>query len=75
MYVIVHDKYKDPRMKDEHFRKSFLETMEKVEKMDPKVLAPQRRLLIKATHFQGKTPELIGKCAAIRAAMTREINR
>jgi len=25
--------------------------------------------------FQGKTPELVAKAAAIRAAMTKEINR
>jgi hypothetical protein len=57
------------------YRKAFHETMERVKRMDPKELAPVRRMTIKAMRFQGKTPALVGKCAAIRAAMTEEINR
>jgi hypothetical protein len=57
------------------FRKSYMETMERVRKMDPKAIAPERRLMIKAMRFQGKTPALVAKSAAIRAAMTKEINR
>ena len=59
---------------DPRYRKAFGETMERVFHLDPKALAPERRLLIKAMRFQGKTPELVARAAAIRAAMTKEIN-
>lgn len=57
------------------YRKSYHETMERVKDMDPRLLAPERRWTIKAMRFQGKTPKLVAKSAAIRAAMTAEINR
>jgi len=65
-------KYTDANPK---FRKAYHETMERARNTDVRKLAPERRLLIKAMRFQGKTPELVGKAAAIRAAMTAEINR
>ena len=60
---------------DPRYRKAYYETLERVSKLDPKTIAPERRMMIKAMRFQGKTPELVAKAAAIRAAMTKEINR
>jgi hypothetical protein len=57
------------------FRKAYHETMERARQTDVRRLAPERRLLIKAMRYQGKTPALVAKAAAIRAAMTAEINR
>jgi hypothetical protein len=79
MYFTVHGKeernvsrfYTDDNPR---FRKAYHETMEKVANIDPKVLAPQRRMNIKAMRFQGKTPELMGKAKAIYDRMVKEIN-
>ena len=79
MYVIVRNKEKHDglgaySLDSPEYRKSYMETMERVKNMDPRQLSPERRLMIKAMRFQGKTPKLVGKCAAIRRAMEMEIN-
>jgi hypothetical protein len=80
MEFIIHGKeqiggtYRRYSMDNPEFRKSYNETMERVAKMDPRKLAPERRLMIKAMRFQGKLPKLVAHSAAIRAAMTKEIN-
>lgn len=79
MYFIIHGKEKhDGRgefsLESPEYRKHFNETMERVKKLDPRVLAPERKLMIKAMRFQGKIPKLVAKSAAIRRAMEMEIN-
>jgi hypothetical protein len=57
------------------YRKAYGETMEQIKGLTPREMSPVRRFVIKKTRFQGKTPELIAEAAAIRAAMSKEINR
>ena len=57
------------------YRRSYGETMERIQGLTPREMSPVRRLAIKKTRFQGKTPALIAEAAAIRAAMSKEVNR
>lgn len=59
---------------DPRFIKAYKENVEKYRGVDLRKLSPERRWAIKATHFQGKTPELIAKSKAIRDVMSKEIN-
>jgi hypothetical protein len=56
------------------FRKAYYETMERARNTDPRKLAEARRLAIKQMRFQGKTPELVAKSAALRMAISDEVN-
>jgi hypothetical protein len=79
MYFIVREGKEKRRgpYSDENpeYRRTFGETLEKIEGMHPRDLSPERRLAIKQMRFQGRRPELVAKSAAIRAYMTKEINR
>jgi hypothetical protein len=57
------------------YRKSFNETMDRARKMKPDTILAQRKWVIKAIRFQGKTPELVARAAALRTAASEEINR
>ena len=65
----------DYSMSNPAYRKAYGETLERIKGLTPREMAPVRRFAIKKTRFQGKHPELIAEAAAIRAAMSREINR
>lgn len=57
------------------YRRAYGETLERIQGMTPREMSPVRRFAIKKTRFQGKTPALIAEAAAIRAAMSKEVNR
>jgi hypothetical protein len=65
----------DYSMSNPEYRRAYGETMEKIANLSPRQMSPVRRFAIKKTRFQGKTPALIAEAAAIRAAMSREVNR
>ena len=79
MYFIVHEgqeRRHGPYSDDNPaYKRVFGETMEKISGRPPHELSPERRLAIKKMRFQGRRPELVAESAAIRAYMTREINR
>jgi len=57
------------------YRRAFDEMTEKISGMRPRDMAMMRRLELKKMRFQGKKPELVAKAAAIRMAITEEVNR
>ena len=57
------------------FRRAFGEMQEQVQKLSPREMSPVRRFEIKKMRFQGKLPELVARSAAVRYAMSREVNR
>jgi hypothetical protein len=87
MTIIVKNKEKppfkpDPRpgvgdysMSNPEYRKAYGETMDRIQGLTPRQMSPVRRFAIKKMRFQGKTPGLVGESAAIRAAMSKEVNR
>ena len=78
MEIIIRDRERNSGFYSDdnpRYRKAYHETLERVSKLDPRLIAPERRMMIKAMRFQGKTPELVAKAAALRASMTKEINR
>ena len=86
MTIIVKNREKpfvkpDPRpgagdysMSNPEYRKSWGETMERIQGLTPREMSPVRRFAIKKMRFQGKTPKLVAESAAIRYAMTKEVN-
>ena len=65
----------DYSMSNPAYRKAYGETLERIKGLTPREMSPLRRFAIKKTRFQGKKPELIAESAAIRAAMSKEVNR
>lgn len=65
----------DYSMSNPEYRKSWGETLERIQGLTPREMSPVRRWAIKKTRFQGKTPKLIAEAAAIRYAMSQEVNR
>ena len=65
----------DYSMSNPAYRRAYGETIERIRGLTPREMSPVRRLAIKKTRFQGKTPALIAEAAACRAAMSKEVNR
>jgi hypothetical protein len=65
----------DFSMSNPEYRRAYGETLERIQGLTPREMSPVRRFAIKKMRFQGKKPELVAESAAIRAAMSREINR
>lgn len=57
------------------YRRAYEEALEQAAGMRPRDMAMARRLEMKKMRFQGKKPELIARAAALRMAITEEVNR